>query len=227
MRFFTLVILCALSLNVNAAGMGESMPGTHSFTSIKAQPDLPLNRVDTRTPALDLKEKKEALDKKAKRKLMNTTSPKAYTYKDLSKEEQKLLEAAAKVMENSYNPYSHFHVGSALLAKDGSVITGTNFENAAYGSTICAERTAIFKANADGKRKFTTIAIIGRGHDFDVDEPVAPCGACRQVIFEASQISDENIKVIMSNTKKTKIYISTIQELLPLAFGPKDLGIEL
>ena len=147
------------------------------------------------------------------------------TYKDLSKEDQELLDAAEAVMKNSYSPYSHFKVGSALRTIDGEIISGTNFENAAYGSAICAERSAILRANAMGKREFTTIAIIAKPEQGSVSDPVAPCGSCRQVIFESSQISDTNIKVIMSNTAKDKIIISHINTLLPLAFGPKDLGI--
>ncbi len=148
------------------------------------------------------------------------------TYKDLSKEDQELLDAAEAAMENSYSPYFNFNVGAALRTIDGEIITGTNMENAA-GTSICAERTAILRANAMGKRKFTAMAVIGKPRGGSVPEPITPCGFCRQVIFESSQISDTNIKVIMSNTAKDKIIISYINTLLPLAFGPKDLGVKL
>lgn len=148
-------------------------------------------------------------------------------YGDLSGEDQELLDAAGAALKNSYSPYSHFKVGSALRTIDGEIISGTNFENAAYGSAICAERSAILRANAMGKREFHTIAIIAKPEQGSVTDPVAPCGSCRQVIFESSQISDTDIKVIMSNTAKDKIIISHISSLLPLAFGPKDLGIKL
>ncbi len=148
-------------------------------------------------------------------------------FKDLDKGQKKLLDAAEKVTVNSHSPYSHFRVGAALLSTDGEIITGTNFENAAYGSTICAERAAILRANAMGKKKFTKIAIYGKGKDFDSLDPVSPCGACRQVILEISQLSKENIEVIMSNSKKDQIIIARIEDLLPLGFGPKNLGIEI
>jgi len=140
---------------------------------------------------------------------------------------KKLLDEAAKVMETAYNPYSNFYVGAAILAKNGKIITGSNVENASYGSTICAERAAILRANAMGIKMFYKIAIIGRGKEFDTKEITSPCGSCRQMIYESSQISERNIEVIMSTTKKDKIVVATINELLPLAFGPKDLGIDV
>lgn len=148
-------------------------------------------------------------------------------YADLTEAQRKLIDAAEKVMKNSYNPYSKFFVGAAIQAEDETIISGTNFENAAYGSTICAERAAILRANAMGYRKFKAIAIIGRGESFDSKEVIAPCGACRQVIYEVSELSSQPIEVIMSNTKKDKIIIASINQLLPLAFGPKDLGVKI
>lgn len=145
------------------------------------------------------------------------------SYQELNPQYQELLDAAQEVLKNSYNPYSKFFVGAAVLAEDGTIISGTNFENAAYGSTICAERAAILQANSMGYRKLTAIAIIGHGQDFIMPEPIAPCGACRQVIYEVSDLQTQSIEVIMSNTKKDKILISSIKHLLPLAFGPQDL----
>ena len=152
---------------------------------------------------------------------------KTVNYEDLTKLEKKLLDEAEKVMENSYNPYSNFFVGAAILAKDGSIYTGTNRENAAYSPTFCAEVSAISKANSDGKRVYKTIAITARGKDFDTKDVSAPCGRCRQDIFEYSQLSDYDIELILSTTKKDKIVKTTISELLPLPFGPKDLGIDV
>jgi len=149
-------------------------------------------------------------------------------YENLSDFYKNILQAALKALDNSYNPYSHFFVGSALLAFNGKIVTGTNCENAAYGSTICAERAAILSANTLGLgSSIMTIAIIGKGKDFDVEDIVAPCGACRQMLSELSQRSGIDLDVIMSNTKMTKVVIAKISELLPLAFGPKDLGIEV
>jgi cytidine deaminase len=91
-----------------------------------------------------------------------------------------LFEAARKAAGNSYSPYSHFRVGAALLAADGSVITGTNVENRSYGLTICAERGAVMAGVSQGKKRFIALAIATP----DADYPVGPCGACRQVLSE-------------------------------------------
>ncbi len=137
------------------------------------------------------------------------------------------LDAAEKVLKNAYNPYSSFYVGAALFTFDGQIVTGTNFENAVYGSTICAERAAVLRANAMGMRCFSGIAMIAQGDNFATTEVTAPCGSCRQVLFEVSQISGNDLIVVLSSTLKDKIIITTIQELLPLGFGPKDLGISI
>ena len=151
----------------------------------------------------------------------------AKKYYLLTELQQQLLQAAKAAMETAYNPYSRFYVGAALLSQDGQVISGSNVENAAYGSTICAERAALVRANAMGRRTFEKVAIIGRGDGFDTSEITAPCGSCRQMLYEAAQISELNLEIIMSTTKMDKIIVATIEELLPLAFGPKDLGIDI
>jgi len=149
------------------------------------------------------------------------------TYSSLTPLQQTLLDQAAAAMETAYNPYSRFFVGAALHSLDNQIITGSNVENAAYGSTICAERAAILRANAMGVRSFDSLAVIGRGVDFDTTQVSSPCGACRQMLYESSQIAGIPLEVIMSTTQKGKIIIATIDELLPLAFGPKDLGIDI
>jgi len=149
-------------------------------------------------------------------------------YIDLTCVQNSLIESARLAMETAYNPYSNFFVGAALLTRDGKdVIIGSNVENGAYGSTICAERGAILAANPLEKRMFSKLAIIARGRDFDTTEVTGPCGACRQMLYESSQISEIPIEIIMSTTKKDKIIIATIEELLPLGFGPKQLGIDI
>jgi cytidine deaminase len=152
---------------------------------------------------------------------------KRINYKDLPKDYKVLLKKAEKAMERAYNPYSGFSVGAALLTKEGKIITGANVENAAYGSSICAERSAIMRANAMGYRIFTAIAIIAKGKNFDTTEITAPCGECRQVLNEFSQISEYDFDIILSTSKKDKIEIWKISELLPKAFGPKDLRIDV
>jgi cytidine deaminase len=148
-------------------------------------------------------------------------------FEELSPKEQELLAEAKQAMETAYNPYSRFFVGAALLSQDGRIITGSNVENAAFGSTICAERAALLRANVMGIRIFEKIAIIARGKDSGTSEVTSPCGSCRQMLYEASQVSGKDFEVIMSTTALDKVVISTISELLPLAFGPKDLGIDL
>ncbi len=148
-------------------------------------------------------------------------------YDQLDNAQKKLLAEAEKVMQTAYNPYSNFYVGAALLTPDNHIILGSNVENAAYGSTICAERAAIVRTNAAGYRIFNKLAIISRGRDFDTEDVSAPCGACRQVLYEFRQIAEKDLEIILSTTRKNKIIITTIDELLPLAFGPKDMNINV
>ncbi|WP_196595651.1 cytidine deaminase [Pectinatus frisingensis] len=124
-----------------------------------------------------------------------------------------LIEAAKKAREFSYSPYSKFKVGAAVLAKSGKIYSGCNIENASYGITNCAERTAIFKAVSAGEREFTALAVIA-----DADGPVAPCGACRQVIAEF------NIGQIIMANLKGNIKIVTLEELLPFSFSASDFA---
>ena len=147
-------------------------------------------------------------------------------FDSLDQEQQDLLAEAEKAMEHAYNPYSGFFVGAALLSQDGTIITAANLENAAYSPSICAERAALARANAMGLRRFCSIAVIARGKDFDTDEVTAPCGVCRQMLFEAAQLSGRDLDIILSTTRKTKIVLTSITELLPLAFGPRDMEAE-
>ena len=140
---------------------------------------------------------------------------------------QQLLYDAERVMETAYNPYSGFYVGAALLGTNGETYTGSNVENAAYGSTICAERAALMNANAHDVRIFKALAIIARGADFDTQEVSASCGSCRQMLYEAAQLGEGDLEIILSTTKKDKIVITSIRELLPIAFGPLDLGVDV
>lgn len=127
-----------------------------------------------------------------------------------------LLRAAHEAMRRAYAPYSGFRVGAALLDKDGHVHYGCNVENASYGPTNCAERTALFRAIADGKQagEFLAIAVIG-----DTDAPISPCGVCRQVMIELCR---PDMPVIMGNLKG-QWSSRTVAELLPGAFTPLSL----
>jgi cytidine deaminase len=131
----------------------------------------------------------------------------------VKEEFEKLVKEAEKVRKKAYTPYSKFKVGAAVLSADGKIFTGCNIENASFGMSVCAERVAIFKAISEGSTEFEAIAVIG-----DTDKPCSPCGACRQVISEFS----ENILLIMANLKGD-VKIKKIRELLPEAFGKKDL----
>ena len=127
---------------------------------------------------------------------------------------EQLLAQSKIARENAYVPYSKFPVGAALLAEDGTVFHGCNVENASYGLTNCAERTAIFKAVSQGVKNFKAIAIVA-----DTEGPCAPCGACRQVIAE---FCDGDMPVYLTNLKGD-VLETTVKELLPGAFTPKDL----
>lgn len=131
-------------------------------------------------------------------------------------ESKKLITLAKQVMEKAYTPYSNFNVGAALLAADGHVHLGCNVENAAYGPTNCAERTALFRAIADGyePKSFLAIAVIG-----DTDVPISPCGVCRQVLIE---LCAPDMPVYLSNLKGD-VAVTTVADLLPGAFTNIDL----
>ncbi len=131
---------------------------------------------------------------------------------------KKLIRAAIENLPNSYAPYSNFHVSAALLCADGSVYTGINIENATYTPTVCAERSAFFRAVNEGKREFEAIAICG-GKDGVITDYCSPCGVCRQVMNE---FCGPGFKVIMAKSEDDYIE-RTLGELLPLAFGPEVL----
>ncbi len=125
---------------------------------------------------------------------------------------EKLIEAAKKARKNSYSPYSKFKVGAAVLTKSGKIYGGCNVENASYGLTNCAERTAIFKAVSEGEREFAALAIIA-----DTKRPIPPCGACRQVIEEFK------INTIIMSNLAGDIKTATLEEILPFSFSEEDL----
>ena len=128
--------------------------------------------------------------------------------------DQALVDLAFTMLERSYVPYSHFPVGAALLCADGTVFTGCNVENAAYGSTICAERTALVKAVSEGHRDdFIRLAVVGNSADY-----CWPCGACRQVLYEFAP----RLRVLAARGDGDYKEVS-LAELLPCGFGPSSL----
>ncbi len=129
-----------------------------------------------------------------------------------------LIAAAKRALENSYSPYSKFRVGAALRFADGTVVTGTNIENASYGLTLCAETVAIAKAMDDGHRGgLDEIAVIG-----DTDAPVTPCGRCRQVLNELAELGATDPIVYCAGSDD--VVETRLSELLPRAFGPASLS---
>mgnify|MGYP001003342405 FL=1 len=131
----------------------------------------------------------------------------------------KLIDTAIEQLKFSYTPYSNFKVGAALLAKNGEIFTGCNIENASYTPTNCAERTAFFKAVSEGVRDFQAICIVG-GKDGNLTEYTAPCGVCRQVMIEFC--NPKTFQIILA-VDKERYEIYTLEELMPLGFGPLNL----
>ena len=127
--------------------------------------------------------------------------------------DRELVELAFTMLERSYCPYSHFPVGAALLCRDGTVFTGCNVENAAYGEAICAERTAVVKAVSEGHRDFTAIAIAGNCEDY-----CWPCGSCRQVLYEFAP----GLRVLAANRDHAFAEVA-LNDLLSHGFGPESL----
>ena len=131
-----------------------------------------------------------------------------------------LIRAAFEGRGFAYAPYSRFHVGAALRAKDGRVFKGCNIENAGYTATNCAERTALFKAVSEGVTKFTDIAIVGARRGEVNKQITSPCGVCRQALFE---FGGPELNVIMARTPDDFIERS-MDELLPFGFGPSNVA---
>lgn len=127
--------------------------------------------------------------------------------------DRELFDLACEALENAYAPYSHFRVGACLLSEDGRAFTGCNVENASFGGTICAERTALVKGVSEGAKRFTAIAVVGEEDD------AWPCGICRQVLNEFSR----DMRVICGAKATGKFTAVPLRELLPRSFGPEDL----
>lgn len=127
-------------------------------------------------------------------------------------EKTKLIQIAIDARKKAYVPYSHYPVGAALLTKSGKIYTGANIENAAFSVTICAERTAIFKAVSEGERDLQAIAVVTKNGG-------TPCGSCRQAMAEFNP----NMKIYIANEKGELVQETTLKEILPGYFGPESL----
>lgn len=158
-------------------------------------------------------------------KLVISTEIEVYaSVKDLTKKDAQLILEAKKMVKLAYAPYSNFQVGAALLLENDQIITGNNQENAAYPSGLCAERVAIFSASAHyPKQAIKTIAISVKSKNTVVNQPLSPCGACRQVIAEYENKFKKPIRIIMTGEKGAVYIAQSIESLLPLMFSKKYL----
>lgn len=142
----------------------------------------------------------------------------SYQLDELSPQDQELVQAAIEATKNAYANYSRFYVGAALRLENGKIVIGANQENAAFPSGLCAERTAVFAAQANyPDSPIETLAIAGRNEKGVLPNPITPCGACRQVILEIEDRYKKPIKILLYGTQK--IYcVRSVKDLLPLSF---------
>lgn len=144
----------------------------------------------------------------------------ADNYSELSSDDQLLVEKAYSVAKNAYAPYSNFHVGAAVLLNSGEIILGSNQENAAFPSGICAERVALFYAGANFSNcEIVKIVIVAKGNFLPADKILSPCGSCRQVMLESEMRQKTPFQVILVSENGKTIIFNKAQDLLPFAFG--------
>lgn len=148
------------------------------------------------------------------------------TYDELTAADRQLIDAAKDATRRSYAPYSHFHVGAAVLLADGTVVTGTNQENAAYPSGLCAERTTLFYAGSTHPdTAVVSLAIAAFTNGAFTTNPIVPCGACRQVMLETEQRYNHHIRTLLYGTEGIYLIEGGTRELLPLTFNASFLEI--
>lgn len=147
------------------------------------------------------------------------TTVKVCTIDELTAKEREVVDSARKATANSYAIYSGFNVGAAVRLAGGTIVSGTNQENAAYPSGLCAERTTLFWANSQYPDKPVEIlAIAARTEHGELERPIPPCGACRQVILETEKRFNTPIRIILYGTKECYIIEDGVKALLPLSF---------
>lgn len=148
------------------------------------------------------------------------------TYDELTAADRQLIDAAKDATRRSYAPYSHFHVGAAVLLADGTVVTGTNQENAAHPSGLCAERTTLFYAGSTHPdTAVVSLAIAAFTNGAFTTNPIVPCGACRQVMLETEQRYNHPIRTLLYGTEGIYLIEGGTRELLPLTFNASFLEI--
>lgn len=144
----------------------------------------------------------------------------------LDAESRMLTDAACKATESSYSPYSHFQVGAAVLLEDGTVVTGSNQENAAYPSGLCAERVTIFSAGAQHPgKKIKALAIAAQTGGTFLKAPITPCGACRQVMTEVESRQGSPLRIILFGAEQSLVF-DGISSLMPFCFGAENMSAE-
>lgn len=154
------------------------------------------------------------------------TLVRCYALEELSSEDRALVEKACQITSTSYSPYSHFQVGAALLLADGQVFLGSNQENAAFPTGLCAERTAFFAASANAPEvPPVAIAIAAQTQGQFLEQPVTPCGQCRQALIEAETRFHQPIRVMLYGTKGVYV-VESMHALLPLNFDGSELRVE-
>ena len=147
------------------------------------------------------------------------TKVKVCTVDELSPADREVVDAARRATANSYAVYSHFNVGAAVRLADGTIVRGTNQENAAYPSGLCAERTTLFWANSQyPTQSVEVLAIAARTEQGELPKPIPPCGACRQVILETEKRFNKAIRIILYGAKECYIIEDGVKALLPLSF---------
>jgi len=152
------------------------------------------------------------------------TNIEIYNFEELSKEKQELINKAKEQVTKAYAPYSGFHVGAAIELENGVIITGSNQENSAYPSGLCAERVAMFYANAQYPEvAVKTLAIAAYTNGNFISDPVTPCGSCRQVLLETEMRFEKDITILLYGTKNT-YQLENVKQLLPLCFEKSSLN---
>ena len=156
--------------------------------------------------------------------LTHTCHYKLCAYEELSEQDRQLIDTAKQATKQSYAPYSQFHVGVATLLDGGTIVTGTNQENVAYPSGLCAERTALFYAgSAYPDKAVVALAISAYTKGEFTATPIAPCGACRQVMLEVEQRHGQPIRILLYGTEGIYVIEGGVGELLPLTFNASFL----
>lgn len=144
-------------------------------------------------------------------------------YDELSDQDKQLIDKAKEMTQHSYAPYSKFRVGAAALLANGAIVTGSNQENAAYPSGLCAERTTLFYANSQyPDQAVLTLAVAAKTEQDFIDNPIPPCGACRQVILETETRYKHPVRILLYGKKEIYL-IKGIRDLLPLSFDGSDM----